>query len=160
MGTVDSASDRPAGWPGFRTFHSKALTIHVNPMPAAELSEITSSERLFQGLANRPGTGGMGLGNADGRVVDPDDEAGEVPMTFGMRQAGEASSEAEIAAHLGSRLASSKVPRSIGFVEADPKSASGKSLRRLLRGAVRQLSRDAARPIHGQPVDRSTGNSP
>jgi 4-coumarate--CoA ligase len=61
----------------------------------------------------------------------PDDEAGEVPLAFVVPKPG-ADGE-EIAAWLGGRLASYKQPRQVRFIEAIPKSASGKILRRVLK---------------------------
>jgi acyl-CoA synthetase (AMP-forming)/AMP-acid ligase II len=60
----------------------------------------------------------------------PDDEAGEVPVAFVVPAEG--AEEAAIRAHLAGQLASYKLPRSITFIEAIPKSASGKILRRML----------------------------
>lgn len=60
----------------------------------------------------------------------PDDEAGEVPVAFVVP--GEGAEEGAIRAHLAAQLAHYKLPRRITFVEAIPKSASGKILRRML----------------------------
>ncbi len=60
----------------------------------------------------------------------PDDDAGEVPVAFIVPAEG--ADEAAIRAHLAARLAHYKLPRSITFIEAIPKSASGKILRRML----------------------------
>ncbi|MES2816400.1 MAG: AMP-binding protein [Pseudomonadota bacterium] len=60
----------------------------------------------------------------------PDDEAGEVPVAFVVPAEG--ADEAAIRAHLAARLAHYKLPRRISFIEAIPKSASGKILRRML----------------------------
>jgi acyl-CoA synthetase (AMP-forming)/AMP-acid ligase II len=60
----------------------------------------------------------------------PDDEAGEVPVAFVVPAEG--AEEAAIRAHLAGRLAHYKLPRMITFIEAIPKSASGKILRRML----------------------------
>jgi acyl-CoA synthetase (AMP-forming)/AMP-acid ligase II len=77
----------------------------------------------------------LGLaGVADAAVIGmPDDEAGERPMGFVVRQPGSAVTESEITDALRARLASYKVPTRIAFIEAVPKSASGKILRRVLR---------------------------
>jgi 4-coumarate--CoA ligase len=73
-------------------------------------------------------------GVADAAVIGvPDDEAGERPMAFIVRQPGSEVTEAEIANALRARLASYKVPTRVAFIEAVPKSASGKILRRVLR---------------------------
>ena len=73
-------------------------------------------------------------GVADCAVVGrPDEAAGEVPVAFVVRVPGAADDEAAILAHLAGRLASFKQPRAVRFVDAIPKSASGKILRRLLR---------------------------
>lgn len=71
---------------------------------------------------------------ADAAVVGrPDETAGEVPVAFVVRQAGAELDEAGVMAHLAGRLASYKQPRAVHFVDAIPKSPSGKILRRLLR---------------------------
>jgi 4-coumarate--CoA ligase len=81
----------------------------------------------------------LGLsGIADAAVIGvPDDEAGERPMAFVVRQAGAPISESEIVEALRPRLASYKVPTRIAFIDAIPKSASGKILRRVLRDGLR-----------------------
>jgi acyl-CoA synthetase (AMP-forming)/AMP-acid ligase II len=74
-------------------------------------------------------------GVADAAVTArADEQAGEVPVAFVVRSAGGAVTEAEVMAHLGARLASYKLPRAVTFIDAVPKSASGKILRRLLKG--------------------------
>ena len=73
-------------------------------------------------------------GVADAAVIGvPDDEAGERPMAFVVRQPGSEGIEEEITQTLRAHLASYKVPRRIVFIDAIPKSASGKILRRVLR---------------------------
>jgi 4-coumarate--CoA ligase len=76
-------------------------------------------------------------GVADAAVVPkPDDEAGELPVAFVVTAAGAEADAEGIQAHLAERLASYKRPAEIRFVEAIPKSASGKILRRLLRAQL------------------------
>lgn len=71
---------------------------------------------------------------ADAAVIGlPDEEAGEVPMAFLVAAPGTSPTEDEIAAHLAERVAHFKQVRKYRFVEAIPKSASGKILRRILR---------------------------
>ena len=60
-----------------------------------------------------------------------DDESGEVPLAFVVPKPG--ADADDIAAFLRGKLASYKQPARIEFIEAIPKSASGKILRRLLR---------------------------
>ena len=60
----------------------------------------------------------------------PDDEAGEIPVAFVVPAEG--ADEAAIRAHLAGQLAHYKLPKRITFIEAIPKSASGKILRRML----------------------------
>ena len=74
-------------------------------------------------------------GVLDAAVIGvPDDEAGEVPMAFVVPK-GEVTAE-EIAVFLRGQLATYKQPREIRFIDAVPKSASGKILRRVLKGQV------------------------
>lgn len=76
-------------------------------------------------------------GVADAAVVGrPDDEAGEVPVAFVVRAPGADVTEAAITAHLAERLAHYKQLRGVHFVEAIPKSASGKILRRVLKAQL------------------------
>jgi 4-coumarate--CoA ligase len=77
----------------------------------------------------------LGLpGVADCAVIGvPDDEAGERPFAFVVAQPDSGITETGILTGLAARLASYKLPVGVGFIEAVPKSASGKILRRVLR---------------------------
>lgn len=71
---------------------------------------------------------------ADAAVIGvPDEEAGEIPKAFVVR-AGEGASAASIMAFVAERVAPYKRVRAVEFVDAIPKSASGKILRKDLRG--------------------------
>ncbi|PAN37474.1 hypothetical protein PAHAL_7G095300 [Panicum hallii] len=63
----------------------------------------------------------------------PDEEAGEVPVSCVVRRRGAAESEADMMAYVAARVASYKKLRLLRFVDAIPKSVSGKILRRQLR---------------------------
>ncbi len=66
----------------------------------------------------------------------PDDEAGEVPVAFVVRASGSEIAPAALDAHAESCLAHYKHPVAYHFVDAIPKSASGKILRRVLKEDV------------------------
>lgn len=63
----------------------------------------------------------------------PDEEAGEVPASCVVRRRGAPESEADMMAYVAGRVASYKKLRLLRFVDAIPKSVSGKILRRQLR---------------------------
>jgi 4-coumarate--CoA ligase len=74
---------------------------------------------------------------ADCAVIGaPDDEAGERPMAFVVRRAGSEMTEEAVKAVLAGQVASYKQLAAVRFVEAIPKTASGKILRRHLRAQV------------------------
>jgi 4-coumarate--CoA ligase len=76
-------------------------------------------------------------GVADAAVIGmPDDTAGEVPVAFVVPAPGATVTDAAIAAHLAGHLATYKMPRAIHFVDAIPKSPSGKILRRVLKAGL------------------------
>ena len=72
-----------------------------------------------------------------GVIGVPDDEAGEIPMAFVVAAAGgEAPTLEQLQAHLDGELSHYKQVRRIEIVDAIPKAASGKILRRVLRDRV------------------------
>jgi acyl-coenzyme A synthetase/AMP-(fatty) acid ligase len=62
-----------------------------------------------------------------------DDEGGEVPKAFVVRQAGAELSADEVMEFVAERIAPHKKVRVVEFIEQIPKSASGKILRKDLR---------------------------
>jgi acyl-CoA synthetase (AMP-forming)/AMP-acid ligase II len=71
---------------------------------------------------------------ADAAVIGlPDDEAGEVPAAYVVLKAGQEATAEEIQQFVAGQVASYKQIRRVTFVDAVPKSASGKILRRVLR---------------------------
>ncbi len=73
---------------------------------------------------------------ADAAVIGIlDDEAGEIPRAFIVVKPGQEVTAEEITAFTQERVATYKVIRDVVFVEAIPKSPSGKILRRMLRDA-------------------------
>lgn len=87
---------------------------------------------------------------ADAAVVGlPDEECGEVPVAFVVAAAGRSPDPAALAAFVAEHLAHYKWPREVILVDAIPKSASGKILRRILRARMLERveeAKDAAQP--------------
>lgn len=67
-------------------------------------------------------------------VGRPDERDGDVPVAFVVREGG--ATDAEILAHCRAGLAPYEVPREVVFVEAIPRNAVGKPLRRVLRDGL------------------------
>jgi 4-coumarate--CoA ligase len=73
---------------------------------------------------------------ADAAVVGvPDEEAGEIPKAFVVIAPGRTLAESEVVAYVAEQVAPYKKVRAVEFIEAVPKSASGKILRKDLRAA-------------------------
>lgn len=73
-------------------------------------------------------------------VPSPDTQNGEVPKAFVVRQPGATVVGEELMAYVSAQVAPYKKVRQIEFVDAIPKSASGKILRRALIASERQRS--------------------
>src|SRR5271169_6447983 len=74
-----------------------------------------------------------------GVVAKPDAEAGEIPCAFVVLREDFSASDAldqELRSFVADRLAHHKQPREIRFVEAVPRTPSGKILRRELRKTI------------------------
>ena len=71
----------------------------------------------------------------------PDAEAGEIPFGFVVLKPGASATGEALMAHVGARVAHYKQLRGVAFIDAIPKAASGKILRRVLR---QQAERGAA----------------
>jgi fatty-acyl-CoA synthase len=67
-------------------------------------------------------------------VGRPDERDGEVPVAFVVRAA--AVTAEEIVRHCGMALAPYEVPREVRFVDAIPRNAVGKPLRRVVRDGL------------------------
>ena len=68
----------------------------------------------------------------------PDDEAGEVPAAFVVLKPDQQLTAADIQGFVAEKVASYKQVRKLTFVDAIPKSPSGKILRRVLRDQAMQ----------------------
>ncbi|KAJ6833680.1 uncharacterized protein M6B38_338285 [Iris pallida] len=71
----------------------------------------------------------------------PDEDAGEIPMAFVVRQPGSALSEEQVMAFVAKQVAPYKKVRRVAFVSSIPKSAAGKIMRRELVDQVRSKSK-------------------
>ena len=74
-----------------------------------------------------------------GVIARPNDEAGEIPCAFVVLRDGVTASaalEKELCGFVAEHLSSYKQPREVHFVEAVPRTPSGKILRRELRARV------------------------
>ncbi|KAG0631933.1 hypothetical protein M758_1G291500 [Ceratodon purpureus] len=68
----------------------------------------------------------------------PDDEAGELPMAFVVKREGSDLNESEVMSFVGKLVAPYKKVRKVEFINAIPKSATGKILRKELIVKIRQ----------------------
>jgi len=74
---------------------------------------------------------------ADAAVIGlPDEEAGEIPAAYVVLKADQQATAEEIQDFVAERVASYKKVRKLTFIDAIPKSASGKILRRMLRDST------------------------
>jgi len=71
-------------------------------------------------------------------IARPDDRWGEVPVAFVVMVPGAQATESAITEHCRGALARFKVPKSVYFVDALPRTSSGKVLKRTLRESVSQ----------------------
>ena len=76
----------------------------------------------------------------------PHEKWGEVPAAFVVLKPGAAPAEDELREHVRSHLAGFKVPKSVEFRDELPKGATGKILKRALRGP---LWEGMERHVHG-----------
>ena len=76
---------------------------------------------------------------ADAAVIGlPDDEAGEIPAAYVVLKQGQDTTAADIQRFVADKVANYKQIRKVTFIDAIPKSASGKILRRVLRHQATQ----------------------
>ena len=76
---------------------------------------------------------------ADAAVIGlPDDEAGEIPAAYVVLKPGQDATAADIQRYVAEQVANYKQIRKVTFVDAVPKSPSGKILRRVLRDQATQ----------------------
>jgi acyl-CoA synthetase (AMP-forming)/AMP-acid ligase II len=72
-------------------------------------------------------------GIADAAVIGKlDEESGEIPKAFVVRSAGSEVSDSDVMSFVADKVATFKHIREVEFIDAIPKNASGKILRRIL----------------------------
>ncbi|KAM3402999.1 hypothetical protein ACQJBY_006655 [Aegilops geniculata] len=82
-----------------------------------------------------------------------DEEAGEIPVAFVVRRSGSQLTRVQVMEYVAKQVSPYKKVRKVIFVEAIPKSAAGKVLRRLLKDSLR-LDAAASRSDHTKPSSR------
>ncbi|XP_037438075.1 4-coumarate--CoA ligase-like 3 [Triticum dicoccoides] len=82
-----------------------------------------------------------------------DEEAGEIPVAFVVRRSGSRLTRVQVMEYVAKQVSPYKKVRKVIFVEAIPKSAAGKVLRRLLKDSLR-LDAAASRSDHTKPSSR------
>ncbi|KAI5017720.1 hypothetical protein ZWY2020_042608 [Hordeum vulgare] len=82
-----------------------------------------------------------------------DEEAGEIPVAFVVRRSGSHLTCVQVMEYVAKQVSPYKKVRKVIFVEAIPKSAAGKVLRRLLKDSLR-LDAAASRSDHTKPSSR------
>uniref|UniRef100_A0A0E0CBN9 4-coumarate--CoA ligase n=1 Tax=Oryza meridionalis TaxID=40149 RepID=A0A0E0CBN9_9ORYZ len=112
--------------------HASHLVKVVSQVPPAELEHI---------LQSHPGI-------ADAAVIPyPDEEAGELPMAFIVRQPGSNITKEQVMDYVAKQVAPYKKVRRVAFVTAIPKSPAGKILRReLVQQALSMVSKRSPPP--------------
>ncbi|MER7752596.1 AMP-binding protein [Kitasatospora sp. NPDC097643] len=96
---------------------------------------------------------------ADAAVIGvPDGDGTECPKAFVVRTPGADLDAAEVTAYVAGLVAPYKKVRAVEFVDAVPKSAAGKILRRELR--AREAAREAARAAAAPGAPAGTGREP
>ncbi|XP_037410623.1 4-coumarate--CoA ligase-like 3 [Triticum dicoccoides] len=82
-----------------------------------------------------------------------DEEAGEIPVAFVVRRSGSHLTCVQVMEYVAKQVSPYKKVRKVIFVEAIPKSAAGKVLRRLLKDSLR-IDAAASRSDHTKPSAR------
>jgi acyl-CoA synthetase (AMP-forming)/AMP-acid ligase II len=135
--TGDVGWVEPEGWIHLTDRHKEMIKVNAFSVAPAEIEAV---------LFTHPAV-------ADCAVYGvPDATAGEVPKAAVVLRAGRPVTEDELIAHVASKLAGYKHVRHLAFVDAVPRTASGKVLRRVLRDL------DLAAAAH--PVPSTVGGAP
>jgi fatty-acyl-CoA synthase len=108
------------------TSHRRVVDTPLTPLRFSGGENISSVE-LEQALLSHPAVAEVAV------IGVPDDRWGERPKAYVVLRAEKVATEDELIAHVKVKIAGYKAPKMVAFVDALPRSATGKVLKQQLR---------------------------